>query len=88
MGLSNAKRYAVFMRHTYDKNEAVVGKGYTIFGDSFDPNISSSFNVDQYRAQREEADYWSNMPSKPAHYMFDKDTSSKSGNGFKNLAND
>jgi hypothetical protein len=87
-GLSNAERYAAFMRHTYDQNEAVAGEGYIVSGDSFDPNVSSSSSVERHREQREEADYGSSMPSRPAHYMSDEDTSSDSGNGFENLAND
>ena len=76
------------MRHTYDENEAVVGEGYAVSGDSFDPSISSLSSVDQYGAQREEADYGSNMPSRPVYYMSNEDTSNESGNGFENLAND
>ena len=75
------------MRHAYDKNEAVAGEGYAICGDSFDPSVSSLSSVERHRAQCEEADYGSNMPSKPTHYMFDEDTSNDLGNGFKNLAN-
>ena len=40
-GLSNAKRYAAFMRHAYDENK-VVGERYVVSGDSFDPSLSSS----------------------------------------------
>jgi hypothetical protein len=87
-GLSNAERYAAFMRHAYDQNEAVAEEGYVVSGDSFDPSVSSSSSVERHREQREEADYGSSMPSKPAHYMSDEVTSSDSGNGFKNLAND
>jgi hypothetical protein len=32
--------------------------------------------------------YGSSLPSRPADYMFDKDTSSDSGNGFENLCRD
>jgi hypothetical protein len=76
------------MRHAYDQNEAVAEEGYVVSGDSFDPSVSSSSSVERHREQREEADYGSSMPSKPAHYMSDEVTSSDSGNGFKNLAND
>jgi hypothetical protein len=85
-GLSNAERYAAFMRHAYDENEAVAGEGYAISGDSFDPSMSSSSSVERHREQCEEADYRSSMPSKPAHYMSDEDKSNDSGNGFENLA--
>jgi hypothetical protein len=87
-GLSNAERYAAFMRHTYDENEAVAGDGYTVSGDSLDPSISSSSSIERHREQYEEADYRSSMPSRLADYMSDKDTSSDSGNGFENLASD
>jgi hypothetical protein len=87
-GLSNAEPYAAFMRHAYDENEAVAGEGYTVSGNSFDPNVSSSSSVERHREQCEEADYGSSMPSRPAHYISDEDTSSNSGNGFENLAND
>jgi hypothetical protein len=87
-GLSNAERHAAFMRHAYDENEVVAEEGYVVSGDSFDPSVSSSSSVERHREQREEADYGSSMPSKPAHYMSDEDTSSDSGNGFENLARD
>jgi hypothetical protein len=87
-GLSNAERYAAFMRHALDENEAVAGEGYAVSGDSFDPSVSSSSSVEQHRAEREEADYGSSMPSRPDGYMSHEDTSSESGNGFENLAND
>jgi hypothetical protein len=87
-GLSNAERYAAFLRHAYDENEAVAEEGYTVSGDSFDPSVSSSSSVERHREQREEIDYGSSMPSRPAHYMSDENTSSNSGNGFENLAND
>jgi hypothetical protein len=87
-GLSNAECYASFMQHAYDENEVVAGEEYAISGDSFDPNVSSSSSIERHREQREEADYGSSMPSKPAHYMSNKDTSSDSGNGFENLARD
>ena len=87
-GLSNAKRYAVFMQHTYDENKVVAREGYVVSSDSFDSNVSSLSSIEQHRAQREEADYRISMPSKPAYYMSNKDTSSNSGNGFENLADD
>ena len=62
-GLSNTKCYAIFMRHAYDKNEAVAGEWYTISSDSFNPSISSSSSVERYRAQCGEANYESSMPS-------------------------
>jgi hypothetical protein len=40
-GLNNTERYAVFIQHAYDKSEAVVGEGYQVSGDSFDPSESS-----------------------------------------------
>ena len=84
-GLNNAKRYAVFMQHAYDKSEAVVEEGYQVSGNSFDLSKSSSSNIERYREQREIDDYGNSMPTRRAHYMFDKDTSSNSGNGFENL---
>jgi hypothetical protein len=77
-----------FMRHAYDENEAVAGEGYVVSNDSFHLSMSSSSSVERHREQREEADYGSSMPSRPAHYMSDEDTSSDSGNGFENLARD
>jgi hypothetical protein len=87
-GLSNAERYAAFMRHAYDENKAVAGEGYAVSGDSFDPSVSKFSSIERHREQREEADYGSSMPSRPAHYMSDEDTSSDLENGFENLAND
>jgi hypothetical protein len=48
-GLSNAERYAAFMRHAYDESEAVVGKGYQVSGDSFDLSESSLSSTKRYR---------------------------------------
>ena len=87
-GLSNAERYATFMRLTYDENEAIVGGSYAISDDSFNPSMPSSSSVERYKEQDETDDYGNNMPSKPTHYMSGEDTSSNSGNGFKNLARD
>jgi hypothetical protein len=47
-GLSNAERYAAFMQHAYDENEAVAGEGYAVSGDSFDPSVSSSSSVERH----------------------------------------
>jgi hypothetical protein len=47
-GLSNTDWYAAFMRHAYDKSEAVVGEGYQVSGDSFDPSESSSSSTERY----------------------------------------
>jgi hypothetical protein len=87
-GLSNAKRYAAFLRHAYDENEVVRGEGYAVLGDSFDPSESSSSCADRYKEQRELDNYGLSMPSRPANYMSDEDTSSDSGNGFENLSRD
>jgi hypothetical protein len=87
-GLNNAERYAAFLRHAYDENEAVQGEGYAVSGDSFDPSESSSSGADRDREQRELNDYAESMPSRPADYMFHEDTSSDSGNGFENLCRD
>ena len=70
------------------REQSCSQEGYIVSSDSFDPNISSLSNVEWHKVQREEVDYGSSMPSKLAHYMSDEDTSSNSGNGFKNLAND
>jgi hypothetical protein len=48
-GLSNAKRYAAFIQHAYDKNEALVGEDYAVSGDSFDPSKLSSSSVERYK---------------------------------------
>jgi hypothetical protein len=87
-GLNNAERYAAFLRHAYDENEAVQGEGYAVSGDSFDPSESSSSGADRDREQRELNDYAESMPSRPADYMSEEDTSSDSGNGFENLCRD
>jgi hypothetical protein len=87
-GLSNAERYATFLRHAYDENEAVQGEGYAVSGDSFDPSKSSSSCADRDREQRELNNYAENKPSRPADYMSNGDTSSDSGNGFENLCQD
>ena len=76
------------MQHAYDENEVVAREEYTVSGDSFDSNVSSSSSIERHREQHEEADYGSSMPSKPTHYMSDEDLSSDLGNGFENLAND
>jgi hypothetical protein len=76
------------MRHAYDENEAVVREGYQVSGNSFDPSESTSSSTERYREQREIDGYSNNMPIRPHEYMFDKDTSSNSGNGFENLARD
>ena len=76
------------MRHAYDENEAVAREENAVSGDSFDPSDSSSSSVNQHRAQRNEADYGNNMPTRPAYYISDEDTSSESGNKYENLAND
>jgi hypothetical protein len=76
------------MRHAYDKNEVVVGEGYSISGDSLDPSKSSSSSGGRYREQWELDDYGSNLPSRPADYMSDEDILSDFGNGFENLARD
>ena len=86
--MSNAKRYAAFLRHAYDENEAVQGEGYVVLGDSFDPSESSSSFTDRYNEQRELDNYGSSMPSRPADYMSNEDTSSDSGNGFEHLSGD
>jgi hypothetical protein len=87
-GLNKAERYAAFLRHAYDENEAVQGEGYVVSGDSFDPSESSSSGADRDREQWELNDYAENMPSRPADYMSDEDTSSDSGNDFGNLCRD
>ena len=51
-GLSNAERYAAFLQHAYDENEAVQGEGYAVSSDSFDPSESSSSSADRNREQR------------------------------------
>jgi hypothetical protein len=87
-GLNNAERYAAFLRHAYDENEAVQREGYAVSGDSFDPSESSLSCADRDREQRELNDYVDSMPSRPADYMSEEDTSSDSGNGFENLCRD
>jgi hypothetical protein len=73
------------MRHAYDKNKAFVGEGYAIFGNSFNPSVSSSSTVERDRQQQNMDDY---ACSRLANYMFDEDISSDSENGFKNLIRD
>jgi hypothetical protein len=48
---TSRQRYAAFMRHVYEKNEAVVGEGYAISGNSFDLSESSSSSVDRHRKE-------------------------------------
>jgi hypothetical protein len=77
------------MRHAYDENEAAIGEGYQVSGDSFNLSESTSSNIERYREQREIDDYGSSsIPTRPHKYMSDEDTSSNSGNGFENLARD
>jgi hypothetical protein len=85
-GLSNAERYAAFMRHTYDENEVAVREEYQVSGDSFDLSESTSSSTERYWEQRKIDDYSSSIPTRPHEYMSNKDTSSNSGNGFENLA--
>ena len=87
-GLNNAEKYAAFLRHVYDENEAIQGQAYAVSGDSFDPSESSSSCADRDMEQWELNGYAKSMPSKPADYMSDEDTSSDSGNGFENLCQD
>jgi hypothetical protein len=84
-GLNNAERYAAFLWHAYDENEVVQGGGYAVSGDSFDPSELSLSCVDRDKEQRKLNYYTESMPSRPADYMSDEDTSSDSGNGFENL---
>ena len=44
--LNNVEWYAAFIRHAYDKSKAVVGEGYQVSSDSFDPRESSSSLVE------------------------------------------
>jgi hypothetical protein len=74
------------MWYMYDENKAVIGEGYVVSNDSFDPSKLSSSSVDEEEHKID--DYRSTMPSKPAHYNSDQDISSDSGNGFENLARD
>jgi hypothetical protein len=76
------------MQYAYDENEAVVGEGYQVSGDSFDPRKSTSSSTERYREQREIDDYGSSIPTRPHEYMSDEDTSSNSRNRFENLARD
>ena len=87
-GLSNAEKYAAFLWHAYDENEAVQGEGSVVSSDSFDSSKSSSSYADRDREQRELNDYAKSMPSKPVDYMSNEDTSSDPGNGFENLCQD
>ena len=48
-GLSNAERYAAFLWHVYDENEAVQGEGYVVLSDSFDPSELSLLSTDRDR---------------------------------------
>ena len=84
-GLSNAKRYAIFLRHAYDENEAMQGEGYAVSGNSFEPSKLSSSCTNRDREQRELNAYVESMPSRPTNYMSNEDTSNDSGNGFENL---
>ena len=59
------------------------GEGYAVSSDSFDPSKPSSLSADSDRDQRQLNDYVESMPSRPADYMFDKDISSDSRNGFE-----
>ena len=72
------------MRHTYDKSKAVVGDNYQVSGNSFDLSELSSSNTERYQEQWGIDAYYSSMPMRPIHYMFNKDTSSDSRIGFEN----
>jgi hypothetical protein len=62
-----------------------VEEDYVVSGHSFDTSELSSSSIERYREQRDLDNYSSSMPSRPAHYISDEDTSSGSGYGFKNL---
>ena len=87
-GLNNAERYAAFLWHVYDEHVVVQEGGYVVSGDSFDPSESSLSSIDRNREQRELNDYVESMPSRPANYMSDEDTSNDSRNGSENLCQD
>jgi hypothetical protein len=76
------------MQYAYDENEAVVGEGYQVSGDSFDPRKSTSSSTERYREQREIDDYGSSIPTRPHEYLSDVYKSSNSRNRFENLARD
>ena len=73
------------MQHAYDEKEVVAREKYVISGDSCDPSVSSSSSIDQHKEQCEVVDYESSMPTRPAYYMSDENTSSNLGNGFEKL---
>ena len=62
------------MWHVYDENKVVVGEGYVVFGNSFDPSELSSFSAEQYKEQQELDYYMNSMPNRLIHYMSSKDT--------------
>ena len=76
------------MRHAYNENEATVGKGYQVSGDSFDPSELTLSSTERYWEYREINEYGSNIPTRPHKYMSDEDTSSNFGNGLENLVHD
>jgi hypothetical protein len=76
------------MWHAYDKNEAFIGEGYAILGNSFDPSKLSSSCAERYKEQQNLDNYGSSVPSRRAHYLSDKNTTSDFGNGFENLDKD
>jgi hypothetical protein len=51
------------MRQVYDRNEALIGEGYAVSGDSFDPSELSKSCAKRYRKQYELDNYKNSMSS-------------------------
>jgi hypothetical protein len=71
------------MRYAYDKNKALVGKGYALSSNSFDPSASSTTTQD-----REQQDLDNYACNRLANYMSNEGTSSDFENELKNLVRD
>jgi hypothetical protein len=81
MGMSQPERKAARIMRAVDFTEAAEGDGYAIFGGSFHGDSLSSNNGRS--APRWEFNNMSSSSSDRPRY--DEETSSGSGNGFKNL---
>ena len=66
----------------------MLGEGYAVSGDSFDPSESSLSSADKDKEQQQLNDYIESMPSRPTDYMSNEDTSIDLRNGFENLCQD
>jgi hypothetical protein len=76
---------AAYVSIMCDQTEAPEGEGYTLSGDSFDPDNSPMSIERQHCAQQELDDYAKDLPANPSS---GDDTDNGFGNGMENLLSD